>query len=91
MYESEAGETIVTNQYSAYEFYSSTDMKQDHFRLPGVFFFYDFYPMRIKVTQQPKNFAKFVVRICAIIGGIYVILGLANMILLRILERKNSF
>jgi hypothetical protein len=44
-------------------------------RATGVYFEYDFYALRIKLTEQPRPLLEFITRVCAVIGGFYVVLG----------------
>eukprot|EP01125_Pyxidicula_operculata_P010042 TRINITY_DN3302_c0_g1_i2.p1 TRINITY_DN3302_c0_g1~~TRINITY_DN3302_c0_g1_i2.p1 ORF type:complete len:303 (+),score=58.19 TRINITY_DN3302_c0_g1_i2:188-1096(+) len=66
----------LTNQYSVT---NHTDvLKLDSFsmQLPGVFFKYDFSPMLVKLERKQKYFTHFLTRLCAVIGGLWVVLGL---------------
>ena len=42
----------------------------------GVFFRYDFSPMMAVVRFSPRSFIEYLTRLCALIGGTYVVLGM---------------
>jgi Endoplasmic reticulum vesicle transporter len=46
------------------------------FSFTGVFFKYDFSELRIKYTEQSKYFSTFLTRVCAVVGGVFVVIGL---------------
>jgi hypothetical protein len=58
----------------------------------GVFFKYEFWPMRIKYAEQTKPFLPFLIRVCAIIGGLYVIAGVCYSLVSSVLSlpKKGS-
>lgn len=43
--------------------------------LPGVFFIYEIYPFAIEVEEKTVPFSHFLIRIMALIGGIFTIVG----------------
>ena len=55
--------------------------------ISGVYFEYDFYPMRIKRSEQRKSVLQFLTRVCAVIGGIYVVLGLLYRMVDAVFEK----
>lgn len=61
------GLEIDTNQYSLRSFETSRR------HIPGIFFRYDFEPLKLKVEEQRMSFLRFVVRLANIVGGILVI------------------
>eukprot|EP01096_Ripella_sp_DP13-Kostka_P012476 TRINITY_DN5230_c0_g1_i1.p1 TRINITY_DN5230_c0_g1~~TRINITY_DN5230_c0_g1_i1.p1 ORF type:complete len:392 (+),score=151.60 TRINITY_DN5230_c0_g1_i1:125-1300(+) len=74
------GTTQTTNQYSYYRHDTKVNTKSNHFRLPGVFFKFDYFPMRIKYVEQSKPVLPFIIRLCAVIGGMYIAAGWVNAI-----------
>jgi len=77
VYETLWGERAFTNQFSSYHHYTPVDTTQAHYRLPGVFFKYEFYPMRITYVERSKSFFQFLLRVFAILGGMYGIVRMA--------------
>lgn len=59
--------------------YILQDRKLDHSAgshgTPGIFFKYDFSPIKVYVEQKYKPFWKFLVRMCGIVGGIFACTG----------------
>lgn len=61
------------------------DMKNSHSKadhhhhmnsiLPGVFFIYEIYPFAVEVDQKRVPFSHFMIRIVALIGGVFTIVG----------------
>ena len=44
--------------------------------VPNAVFYYDISPVKVVVQEETQSFASFVTKICAVIGGIYVVVGL---------------
>lgn len=51
---------------------------------------YDFTPVNMKITKQNKDLPRFLVSLCAIVGGVFVIFGLVNRFLLTVQESVFS-
>lgn len=75
-YQKANGDIIETNQYSATYHHNIIDLDSDHLELPGVFFKYDISEVEIHITESSKSFGHFVTRVCAVIGGMWVVIGL---------------
>lgn len=75
-YISPSGEKIETNQFSVTYHHSMVDLNSDHIELPGVFFKYDISPLRIQIQEENKPFSRFVIRILAVVGGIWAVIGM---------------
>jgi len=67
---------IESNQYSVTEHKRTVTPGAAAFFLPGVFFKYDISALRIRQVAQGRSFAHFLTRLCAIVGGVVVVLGL---------------
>jgi hypothetical protein len=39
---------------------------------------YDFSPVTMVITKENKPLARFVINLCAIVGGVFVIFGIIN-------------
>jgi len=46
--------------------------------LPALYFRYDLSPVTVKYTQRKESFFRFLVQICAIIGGIFTVAGIID-------------
>lgn len=55
--------------------------------LPGVFFHYDLSPMRVRVEEKRRSFGHFLTRVCAIIGGVFTVMGLVDSLVFRVGEQ----
>ncbi len=56
-----------TYQYSVTESGSPADGRRS---MPGVFFSYDFSPMRVTVRKERESFLRYVTIVCGIVGGV---------------------
>ncbi|QDZ22636.1 endoplasmic reticulum vesicle transporter [Chloropicon primus] len=68
---------ISTNQFSVTEHATQTNFATSS-DLPGLFFYYDLSPIKVKKAEQRKLFLHFVTNVCAIVGGVFTISGLAD-------------
>lgn len=64
---SKLGHEIDTTQYSVRMFETSNKY------VPGIFFKYDFDPLKMSVVERRLSFFQFVIRLVTIIGGLWVI------------------
>ena len=44
--------------------------------MSGVFFKYQISPLMIKIEEKPGTLAHFITRVCAVIGGVWVVIGM---------------
>ncbi|KAF5730571.1 Thioredoxin domain-containing protein putative isoform 1 [Tripterygium wilfordii] len=49
--------------------------------VPVVKFHYELSPMQVLITENPKSFSHFLTNVCAIIGGVFTVAGIADSIL----------
>ena len=52
--------------------------------LPGIFFVYELSPFMIEASRIRMPFLHFVTKICAIVGGVFTVLGVLDSILFRL-------
>lgn len=71
------GRVTATNQYSVTEHFRPVSLSRGS-GLPGVFFFYDVSPIRVTVEQQNRSFLHFLTQLCAIIGGVFTVMGIVD-------------
>lgn len=71
-----SGESVQTNQYAVSSHFAVSEIHSNHFKLPGVYWEYDYFSMRIKYQEQRKSLTQFFIRVCAVCGGMYVVLEL---------------
>jgi len=65
-----------TYQFSSMDNTEDVNIYSNHWHLPGIFFKYDFFPLRVKMTRKPSYLSHFLTRICAIVGGTWVVVGI---------------
>jgi uncharacterized integral membrane protein len=51
---------------------------------------YDFTPVNMKITKEQRDLPRFLVNLCAIVGGVFVIFGLINRSLLSMQDQVNA-
>lgn len=77
--------TILTSQYAVTDYYRTLDDRPGHQGLPGVFLKYDIEPISVRVTAARQGFFHFITRLCGIIGGIFVTVGMGHRLIRKIL------
>ncbi|KAF9417479.1 hypothetical protein HW555_005402 [Spodoptera exigua] len=77
-------ETIKTFQYSVKELERPISHSKGSHGVPGVFFKYDMAALKVKVYQERENVLQFTLRLFSIIGGIYIVVGFLNTIVLTV-------
>ncbi|XP_046400072.1 endoplasmic reticulum-Golgi intermediate compartment protein 2 [Ischnura elegans] len=85
---------MSTYQYSARAHERPVDHARGSHGIPGIYFKYDMAAMRVKITQErDSSLLTFLARLCAIVGGVYVCVGMLNSAVLYIsslIEKKPS-
>ncbi|KOB78071.1 putative PTX1 protein isoform 1 [Operophtera brumata] len=77
-------ESIKTFQYSVKELERPISHVKGSHGVPGIFFKYDMAALKVKVYQERENILQFTLRLFAIIGGIYVVIGIVNTLVLSV-------
>jgi len=67
--------------YDTYQYTANSNELGGMGRLTAVYFRYDLSPIAVQVTKQSKSFSHFLVQVCAIVGGVFTVLGLVNSVL----------
>lgn len=76
-YERASGWTTAAHQYSYTVHREKVDVGSRSFKLPGLFIKYSFDALRMTKRDHPSSsFSHLLTRLCALLGGSYVILGL---------------
>ncbi|XP_043723495.1 endoplasmic reticulum-Golgi intermediate compartment protein 3-like [Telopea speciosissima] len=76
IYTNRRGRRINSNQFSVTEHFRSAEGYPQ--TLPGVFFFYDFSPIKVAFTEETESLLQFLTNICAIVGGIFTVSGIVD-------------
>ena len=80
------GEAVDTYTYT-----TNSHQYQDNATMAAAKFTYDLSPMSIVVTETREPFYKFLTSICAIIGGVFTVIGLIDSMVyhsMRTLKKK---
>ncbi|KAG8234389.1 hypothetical protein J437_LFUL015129 [Ladona fulva] len=73
---------LSTYQYSARGHERPVDHAKGSHGVPGIYFKYDMSALRVKVTQErDSSLPTFLARLCAIVGGVYVTVGMLSSFL----------
>ncbi|KAL5562908.1 hypothetical protein UlMin_032655 [Ulmus minor] len=70
------GRKVYSNQYSVTEHFKSSEAGR--ISLPGVFFYYDFSPIKVTFKEEHVPFLHFLTHVSAIIGGIFTVAGIID-------------
>eukprot|EP00002_Diphylleia_rotans_P008775 TRINITY_DN18766_c0_g1_i1.p1 TRINITY_DN18766_c0_g1~~TRINITY_DN18766_c0_g1_i1.p1 ORF type:complete len:341 (+),score=75.44 TRINITY_DN18766_c0_g1_i1:51-1073(+) len=78
------GRVIQTNQYSVTDYFRPMGLTMmGPTVLPGVFFWYDFNPIRTILHENSVSFVYFITSLCATIGGVFTVAGLLDSVIYR--------
>ncbi|MEW5301102.1 MAG: hypothetical protein WDW36_003982 [Sanguina aurantia] len=69
--------SLNTNQYSVTENFREAAGGAQR-SLPGVFFFYDMSPIKVKIYEDSRSFLHFLTNVCAIVGGVFTVSGILD-------------
>ncbi|PKA61849.1 Protein disulfide isomerase-like 5-4 [Apostasia shenzhenica] len=70
------GQKIHSNQFSVTEHYRDGNTLT---KAPaGIYFFYDFSPIKVIFTEENKSFLHFVTSVCAVVGGVFTVAGIID-------------
>ncbi|XP_041969920.1 endoplasmic reticulum-Golgi intermediate compartment protein 2 [Aricia agestis] len=81
---------IKANQYSVKELERPVSHSKGSHGVPGIYFKYDFAGLKVTVYQERENLLQFMLRLFSIIGGIYILIGFINTIVLTLRKRFLS-
>ncbi|CAH0521735.1 unnamed protein product [Peronospora belbahrii] len=80
---------IITNQFSATEHFHQLTPVGDK-GLPMVSFRYTFSPIMFRIEQYRVGFLQFLTSVCAIVGGVFTILGIMDSFTFGLLSRSSN-
>lgn len=91
------GTTVHTYQFSVTEHLRRLDPRTATAEtvqgiMPGVSINYELSPLRARIVEKRRSFGHFLTRVFAIIGGVFVVMGLVDALLFRVIDdyRKAS-
>ncbi|XP_020100527.1 endoplasmic reticulum-Golgi intermediate compartment protein 3-like isoform X1 [Ananas comosus] len=70
------GHKIHSNQFSVTEHFRDGNVYPKP--VPGVFFFYDFSPIKVIFTEENRSFLHYLTNLCAIVGGVFTVSGIID-------------
>lgn len=73
------GNIEITNQYSVTMHETKLKLKEGY-GIPGVYFFYEFSPLMVQISEKRTPFFHFITQVCAIIGGVFTVTGLLDRV-----------
>merc|ERR1712157_392180 len=80
----------VTNQYSVTMHETKLKLKEGY-GIPGVYFFYEFSPLMVQISEKRTPFFHFITQVCAIIGGVFTVTGLLDRVVYGTVKQlKNN-
>ncbi len=68
---------------TAYQFTVSSNVNEDRYQIPVVYFRYDISPITVKFKEGKEPFSHFLVQISAIIGGVFVVFNILSVFMAR--------
>lgn len=80
-YTDSSNHSISSNQFAVTEHFQQQQQQQAHGggrSLPGVFFFYDLSPIKVRYSERATPFLHFLTNVCAIVGGIFTVTGMVD-------------
>ena len=67
------GKQLQTNQFSVTEYWSR--ISKGRMQMPAVFFVFDLAPINVTIRDERGSFLHFLVRTCAVVGGVFAVTG----------------
>lgn len=80
-------EKLNGQKLDSFQYVANSNEIDGRYAIPAIYFRYDMSPIVVKFTKRSKSFSHFLVQICAIIGGVFTVLGLLNSIVHTSLKR----
>ncbi|CAG8660664.1 2159_t:CDS:2, partial [Paraglomus brasilianum] len=75
-YVDNSGRKLLTNQYAVTDYSKEITLSGTE-GVPGIYFTYEIEPISVHITEKRSSFATFLVRLCGIVGGVWVTAGFA--------------
>lgn len=75
-----SGRTLLTNQYAVKTHQKTVNNEKGNHGLPGIFIKYDIESMSVRISATGKPFLPTLLRICSIVGGIFVTMGIVHSV-----------
>ncbi|KAI8833052.1 endoplasmic reticulum vesicle transporter-domain-containing protein [Chytridium lagenaria] len=80
---------LLTNQYAVTDYSRVINTEAGAVGIPGIFIKYEIEPISVRISESRSSFMHLLTRLCGIVGGVYVTVGIIHN-LLQFLRRKFS-
>lgn len=74
---------INGNSFNVHQFTSNSNEVETHMMIPTIFFRYDISPIIMKINQSKESYFHFFIQICAIVGGMFTVVGILDHLIHR--------
>lgn len=74
----------------AHQFTSNSNENINKMMISTIFFRYDISPILIRITQYKEELFHFFIQICAIIGGLFTVMGILDHMLYKLTKGKQN-
>ncbi len=81
---------IEGNTLSVHQFTSNSNENINNNMISTIFFRYDISPILIKIAQYKQPFFHFFIQICAIVGGMFTVMGIIDHLLYKLTKGKQN-
>ena len=81
---------ISDAEFRSYSYSLNHNAKQSMNDIGLISMIYDFTPVNMKITKHNRDLPRFLVNLCAIVGGVFVIFGLINRAMLSAKDTLSS-
>jgi hypothetical protein len=76
--------------FNAHQFTANNNEVSSEMMIPTIFFRYDISPILIRIRQYKQGFFHFFIQICAIVGGIFTVMGILDNLLHKLTKGGKS-
>jgi endoplasmic reticulum-Golgi intermediate compartment protein 3 len=86
------GHDVVSNQYSVTEHFRKLSLTATATGagLPGVYFFYDFASVMMRIEHTSRSWSHFFTTLCAVVGGVFTVMGLLDGFLEKLVSAMSK-
>jgi hypothetical protein len=81
---------ITGESLSVHQFTSNSNENVNGRMITAIFFRYDISPILIRITQYQQQFFHFFIQICAIVGGLFTVMGIVDHFLYKMTKSKQN-
>jgi hypothetical protein len=82
--------TLNGDNYHVHQFTANTNENTNHIMVPSIYFRYDISPILVRVVQYKQPFSHFFIQICAIVGGMFTVIGILDHLFYKLLGSSKK-